>query len=359
MAGSLKKLIETYEPFKGKTVLIALEGAPDPDSMSSALAHRRILSTLDIDTVILHAKPVSHQENRAAMKLLGIEFTYYDRREEEQKTEGRFDFSQFAGYAVVDSQRPDSDIAEHLTELPLISRVDHHGAVKGEEALAALYDDVRPNIGATATIYTQYLKSGKLLDYEESESLATALLHGIYTDTKDFLKATRQDFEAAAYLAGFANMKTFREISEESLSEKGLEGFARGVDPQRHVRIGSYVLASAGVLTKNDSDVIPQIADLLVNVDGMHTVVVYGIIDDIVRGSVRTSSAKERPKEFIHETFPEIRRFGGKADEGGFTMPLAEFSGVLSPKSDLDLLEQCVDRYFQSRFREHFNENGK
>ncbi len=346
--GGLQELIAAYEPFRGQRIIVALEGAPDPDSISSALAHEHILSSLGIETTVVHARPVSHQENRAAMKLLDITFMQY--------TGGALPDA--AGYALVDSQRPDEGLAAQLAELPLISRVDHHEPLLSE-TVAAQYEDVRPELGATATIYAEYLREGGLLaQNKEGERVATALLLGIATDTKDFLRATPEDFAAAAFLAGFAKLDTYRAISEESLSEKGLSAFARGVDPARQLRIGSYVLSSAGVLTKSDADVIPQIADLLVHVDGTHTVVVYGIVDDIVRGSVRTSSAKERPQEFIHETFPEVKRYGGKHEEGGFLIPLNEFSRLLD-RSDMDLIEQNVDRYLQNRFRERFNENGK
>jgi len=46
-------------------VLIVLRGTPDPDAISSALAHKTLLKSLMLMPTILHTEEISHQENRA------------------------------------------------------------------------------------------------------------------------------------------------------------------------------------------------------------------------------------------------------------------------------------------------------
>jgi len=51
------------------------------------------------------------------------------------------------------------------------------------DEIEAEYIDIRPNIGATATIMTKYLQE---LEIPIKTELATALLYGIKVDTDDF-----------------------------------------------------------------------------------------------------------------------------------------------------------------------------
>ena len=59
---------------KGKHVLIALRGHPDPDGIASAMAQAHIAARLGVaKTTIGYSHELSHRENRALVKLLGVE----------------------------------------------------------------------------------------------------------------------------------------------------------------------------------------------------------------------------------------------------------------------------------------------
>jgi len=57
--------------------VLILSGFPDPDGISSALAHRYLANEHGIETTILTFRDPSHQENRALLKTLDIELTLY------------------------------------------------------------------------------------------------------------------------------------------------------------------------------------------------------------------------------------------------------------------------------------------
>ncbi len=71
--------------------------------------------------------------------------------------------------------------------------IDHHAWCK-ETATASFYD-VRPRLGATSTILTQYLQGA---DVEPPLSLVTALFYGIKTITMGLSRDT-SPADAAAY----------------------------------------------------------------------------------------------------------------------------------------------------------------
>src|SRR5262245_57145042 len=65
---------ETLGLAKGKHVLIPLRGHPDPDGIASAMAQAHIAVRLGIaKTTIGYTHELSHRENRALVKLLGVE----------------------------------------------------------------------------------------------------------------------------------------------------------------------------------------------------------------------------------------------------------------------------------------------
>ena len=55
-----------------KPHVILLGGHPDPDSIGSALAHKRLCERLGVSATIAHVLPISRAENRAMVKLLNV-----------------------------------------------------------------------------------------------------------------------------------------------------------------------------------------------------------------------------------------------------------------------------------------------
>src|SRR3954467_9447256 len=65
---------EALQVAKGKHLLIALRGHPDPDGIACAIAQAHIGQRLGVSqTTIAYCHELSHRENRALVKLLGLE----------------------------------------------------------------------------------------------------------------------------------------------------------------------------------------------------------------------------------------------------------------------------------------------
>ena len=65
---------EALSSARGKHLLIALRGHPDPDGIASALAQAHIAQRLGVGkTTIGYCHELSHRENRALVKLLNVE----------------------------------------------------------------------------------------------------------------------------------------------------------------------------------------------------------------------------------------------------------------------------------------------
>ncbi|NES67580.1 MAG: bifunctional oligoribonuclease/PAP phosphatase NrnA, partial [Okeania sp. SIO2D1] len=192
-------LIETLEKHSHTRQLIILQDFPDPDALSGAWAYKLIAEQYDIQCDIIYAGTLSHQENITLVKLTGLPVQKWT-----VETAKKKDLSVYQGCVFIDNQGTTSQLTSLvLKTIPVVAIVDHHSL---QENLKPEFVDIRPSIKATATILTQYIQAG-LLEFDNSTTehikCATALMHGIRSDTNQLLQATDEDFLAAAYLSRF------------------------------------------------------------------------------------------------------------------------------------------------------------
>ncbi len=338
---AFQKFHSKISGYSDKKILITLRGAPDPDSISSALAHKMLLKHFGVDSTILHTEEVSHQENRALVKLLQIDLVLY--------REG-FKLSDYSAISLVDSSQPDIRILEELSDIPILSIVDHHDFELSKK-IKAEYVDIRQEVGATATIYAQYLKEINFLKkgMEDHENLATALVHGIRTDTSGLTMAKEEDFYALAYLSNFSNTALLEKISRQQITPATMDIIFAAFKNKETVE--DFIISGVGMIRPEERDALPQAADFLLRRVGIHTVIVFGIVDGYIDCSLRTNSDMLKPDAFIEEVFSDVKygECGGKVNQGGFRIPLGIFKSVDEPQ-DKKLLIQLVELYIKRRF---------
>src|SRR5690606_15432079 len=156
---------------RGETHIVALQDYPDPDAISSALAYRALAAQLDIDVDIVYEGHISHQENLALVHLLDIEITRFT---------DTLPLDRYQGAIYIDNQGTTTRLTDRLAEagVPPLAIIDHHAP---QGVLQPEFEDIRP-VGAAATILIDYIRTGQILtlDAERREHvhLATALTHG-------------------------------------------------------------------------------------------------------------------------------------------------------------------------------------
>ncbi|MBI3179713.1 MAG: DHH family phosphoesterase, partial [Deltaproteobacteria bacterium] len=316
-AASAANLLDTLARARGAPLVVLLSGHPDPDSIGSALAHRRICEHVGVEATIAHVQPVSRLENRALVKLLGVELL---------RVQSTSDLERFRYLSLVDTSSPDPSIA--LPDgLAMISIVDHHRWPSSD----APYKDLRPELGATATVYAQYFEGGLVpfgAHSREDTLVATALLSGIRSDTDDYFLATPADLRAAAYLKPLADMSILRRLGRRVISAASMDTLARALADLEIVR--DFALAGAGLVSVGNRDSIGETADFILRREDIDTVLVYGVVGDRIDGSLRTVSPSVDPAHFLDTAFGRDgggRPYGGgRADKGGFQVPLGLFA---------------------------------
>ncbi|MBN4005575.1 bifunctional oligoribonuclease/PAP phosphatase NrnA [Nostoc sp. LPT] len=312
--------------------LVILQDFPDPDALSCAWAYQLIAQQYDIKCEIIYAGALSHQENIALVRLTNLPIQRWTTQTLKTK-----DLSSYQGFVLIDNQGTTSQLLSVVQQagIPLVVLIDHH-SIQGD--LQSEFEDIRPYVRATATIFTQYLQTGLLaLDSSINQHVkcATALMHGLRSDTNRLMQAQEEDFMAAAYLSRFYDAQLLNAILQANRSKRVMDVIERSL--KNRIVQNNFSIAGVGYLRYEDRDAIPQAADFLVTEENVHTAVVYGIVHDedeeleIVIGSLRTSKLTLDPDEFIKEAFGQdsAGRFfgGGRTSAGGFEIPMGFLSG--------------------------------
>ncbi len=328
----VEALRQTLERHRQERQLVILQDFPDPDALSCAWAYQLIAQQYDIQCDIVYAGTLSHQENIALVKLTGLPAVRWQLQTAKSK-----DLSVYKGFVLIDNQGTTSLLMSLVQEagVPLTVVVDHH-SLQGE--LKPEFADIRPNVRATATIFTQYLQAGLLtLDSSVNQHVkcATALMHGLRSDTNGLMQAQEEDCQAAGYLSRFYDYQLLKAILLTNRSKRVMDVIERSL--KNRIVQNSFSIAGVGYLRYDDRDAIPQAADFLVTEENVHTAVVYGIVHDedeeleVVIGSLRTTKLTLDPDEFIKEAFGQDSqgRFfgGGRTHAGGFEIPMGFLSG--------------------------------
>ena len=327
-----EELQKTLLAHRHERQLVILQDFPDPDALSCAWSYQLIAQQYDIKCDIVYAGTLSHQENIALVKLTNLPAQRWTMQTLKNK-----DLSSYQGFVLIDNQGTTSQLLPAIQQagIPLIVLVDHH-SLQGE--LKSEFVDVRPYVRATATIFTQYLQAGLLtLDNSISQHVkcATALMHGLRSDTNRLMQAQEEDFMAAGYLSRFYDAQLLNAILQANRSKRVMDVIERSL--KNRIVQNNFSIAGVGYLRYDDRDAIPQAADFLVTEENVHTAVVYGIVHDeddeleVVIGSLRTTKLTLDPDEFIKEAVGQDRtgRFvgGGRTGAGGFEIPMGFLSG--------------------------------
>lgn len=343
----VESFYRTLESARGKRLLICIKGYPDPDNIGSSLCLKWVGSFFDVESTIVHFEEISHHENRALVKKLDIELVEWSQG---------FDVSSFDYYAINDSQNTDLPI-ELPSSCSLLVFVDHH---KNTGSANGGFVDIREAAGSTSAIYTEYMIEGRIRfqgNSAEETKVATALMHGIRSDTDDFVNATALDFRASEYLAGHVDKDLLAIISRQSIPAKTMDLTQLAL--QRKDIRGTYLFSGVGFVRDEDRDGIGQCADYLLHREGIETVVVFGVMRGYVDGSLRTKSHTLDPDKWIKDVFGQDGRGswygGGRKDKGGFQIPL----GVFSKCQDKELLWILIKKTIDDLFYQKIGVEGK
>src|SRR6185369_16636938 len=305
---------------------ILLQHDPDPDAIGSALALRELLGRNRTTTPIVTFGEVTRPENLAMIRLLDIQI---------ERVNGGDLHADGAKLALVDVQPPYFE--QPLGRVDLV--VDHHPK---RVPFSARFADLRTDYGATSTIFTDYLRAAGM---EPSQRLATALLYGIKTDTLFLERGSNlADLSAFNFLYPLANKAMIARIERPALPREDLEAMGRALS-RLQVDNGVAVIHLGEI---NREDVIPQLAEFCLQIEGVDWSVVSGLVKDRVVISVRNVGYVKSAGEIMKRLYDDIGSAGGHRAMAKAVVPLDRFKqrfGEVSEKVIREaMLPMIVDR---------------
>jgi nanoRNase/pAp phosphatase (c-di-AMP/oligoRNAs hydrolase) len=319
--------------------VVVIRGYPDPDSLASGWAHARLAASIGIECDIAHQPLVSRAENRAMVNLLELPLV---------RITGPEDLDRYRALSLVDTN---SIELPRSAGLPCVSIVDHH-SIAGK--IEADFVDIRPNLGATSTIYTEYLRAAPGRVFENggiTTRLATALAYGIRSDTDDLLRAAAADVHALGDLTEYVDADLLGGLMRYAIPAASMRIMRRALEEMQLE--GTWAFAGVGEVRPQDRDAIGQAADFLLRRDGIKTVIVFGLIEGWIDGSLRTNDPAVDPATWLRDGFGigplGLPYGGGRRGKGGFQIPLGPLAGCPDHRALWHVCKEMVEDTIRRR----------
>ncbi|MDN3515587.1 MAG: DHH family phosphoesterase [Candidatus Brocadia sp.] len=330
---SVFHLVSIIKAAKVRGLAIFLQDNPDPDAIASGFALKRIAKKYDIKSNIYYGGNIGHQENKTLVNLLETNLVLLKTTDEALEIVNSVD-----KVALIEASIPSKNNILPANIVPDII-IDHHqtdfSLVKGE------FVEILPKIGANSSIMTRYLRH---LDIVPDPPLATALRYGIRVDTSGFTRnTTTEDLDAAAYLSPLLDVGLLSQIENPPMSEETIDIIGRAIR-NREIR-GSYLISFVEFIT--DRDALPQAAELMLQMEGVSTVLVFGIDKDKVQLSARSVDSRINLAFLLQKAFGFMNA-GGHATMAAGSIDLGIFGDVNDKKSLSRITFDAVRKKFFS-----------
>ena len=307
-AEKLKRLLELVSP--DDTVAVIINA--DPDAMASALALKRIFWRKVKKTLVFHINVIKRADNLALVKLLKLD----------QEHVRNLNNSDITKWAIVDSQ-PHHNKQFSRYRFDII--IDHHPV---DPDSTAPFLDIHEDYGATSTIMTEYLRAAKI---KPSPKLATALFHGIKTDTENFARPSLpNDINAFRYLYQFANLNILKKIESSELTRKTLNSFRTAMENLTFFKDIAFIHMDR----VNDPDILVLIADFFLKMAEATWCIVSGVYGQKLVVIFRNAGFRLDAGKMAKRLFGDWEAAGGHRSAARAEIPIQEIGLERSDASE-------------------------
>ena len=260
------------------------------------------------------------------VKKLGIELT--DLREIDMRPDDEV--------IIVDTQSGNSNMAE--ADGNVIACIDHHPTFECNNMREYRFSDIRPEIGACASIIAQYYYHN---DEKMDTSVATALFIAIKSDTMGLSRGVSQlDVDMCQRLFGDCDLSIIQSLEHCSLKFDDLRAYANAINSIQV--FGNISFANTG--HNCPEALIATISDFMLDIAEVDFTVVYSIKDDGIRLSVRSMGIMDAGR-ITNLALHGIGSGGGHAAMAGGFVPFSETVDRINAPAVIGKLQ---DRFFDA-----------
>lgn len=287
---ALAERIRSTEP-AGRWLVLTHDN-PDPDALASAHILAQILRrSFRQKVTAAYGGIIGRAENREMVRSLRLPFSHIR----------HLNLGKYAHFALVDTQPRTGNNQLPKDVVPDLV-IDHHPLRKATTASPC--HDVRPRYGATVTILAEYLLASGL---QLTHAAATALIYALRAETRDFAREY-VSHDKAIYDLFFprADHRLLARIQSPRLPVGYFSNLHEALESLEEV--DTLISSHLGIV--DQPDIVPEIADLLLRLEGKTWSLVTGIYQDRIYLSIRTTNPRA-------DAGALMRRILGRRGKGG------------------------------------------
>jgi nanoRNase/pAp phosphatase (c-di-AMP/oligoRNAs hydrolase) len=278
---------------------------PDPDSLGSMFGLAHLIETgTGLPTVLTRDGPVSRAENRTMVELLHLDLIPVE----------EVDWRPDDAVVMVDSQ-PKTGRHSLPRSVRPYAVLDHHDTPG--DCRSVKFVDVRPELGATCTLVTDYLVEQRV---SLPEQVATALLYGIETEQVGYPReAGPADDEAMIRLYPLADKDLLAEIRNARLPHSHFECLLQAL--QSSFIYDRLIVSWVNPLPQPEQ--AAEVVDFMIRFEKIDWAVCGGVHNDKLVLSVRSALPDARAGELLQRVVGRLGKAGGHDRRAGGYIPLA------------------------------------
>ena len=301
--------------------LVLTHDNPDPDALASGMILTKVLRRrFGQQVTFAYGGIIGRAENREMVRLLKIKISRFR----------HLQLKNYRHFALVDCQPHTGNLRLPDSITPSLV-LDHH-PLRTTSAEVPLID-VRTDYSASASIAAEYLLASGL---QTTQAEATALVYAIRSETLDFSReAAGPDLDLYDHFLARANTRILGRIQSPRLTF----GYFRTLHDalENLQRVDTLMISELGTLEQ--PDIVPEVADLLLRMEGITWALCTGSFEDKIFCSMRTTNPRAGAGTLM-------RRLLGRAGHGGGHARIAGGWVGIPPQGSA----QEVQRKLTSRF---------
>ena len=218
-----------------------------------------------------------------------------------------------------------------------VAVIDHHHG--GSELPLS---EIRSKLGSCSTLVWDMMRNEGFC-FEEEMNLSTALYYGLFSDTSQFSEIYHPlDMEMRDHLIVDKKLISQFKNSNLSLEEVEIAGLAL------LGKIYNPTYRYAIVRTRPcDPNILGQLSDFLLQVVKVDSCVVYHVMEDGIKFSVRSCVKKVRADELAAYLGGEIGSGGGHSEKAGGFIPIEQYREKHTHISTEDYFTDKMNRFFE------------
>ncbi|MEA2601298.1 MAG: hypothetical protein QOF89_2290 [Acidobacteriota bacterium] len=288
---ALQALVERL-PKTGRWLVLTHDN-PDPDALASAQILARVLRQAFRQKVtVAYGGIIGRAENQEMVKSLRLPFSHIR----------NLSFKRYQHFALVDTQPRSGNNQLPSRTVPDVV-IDHH-PLRANTQTGPFYD-IRPKYGATATLLAEYMLAAGI---KPTHALATALIYAIRSETQDFAREHIGPDKAIHDL--FFPLANHRMLARIQSPRLPVSYFGNLHDALENLEsVDSLILTHLGAVEQ--PDIVPEIADLLLRLEGKTWSLVTGYYQDRLYLSIRTTNTRADAGSLMHRLLRRRGKGGG------------------------------------------------